>query len=477
MENQRKARCCRRFAVALFGLLLFAACAKQEAPASFTSTMRVIGDVKTVVTLSSFVDYETHTVENDGVKLLAANLADVVAAASPAADAYTLLLVGNDGLVSEIDGADLTGCHLAYSAQYQWELINNLHPISSRIKLLKEIVVVRTDEQAGTLPTPGQLYKQGFETRLHKEGESNINDRWVKVYTTRRALPLAELMPPPVRVAVFTHDGQTRYDKPDEHAAVLLADNRLDYLAGNGDIITNIAGVLADPPNLSITETFSDALRLLEAGERVLILELDGWGWMLQAYAETQNAAPFLASLQRQQALAVYPPVSTAGLAAMLTGEGGDVNGITSRETKELQCQDLFAKAAAMGKKSAYMEGSINLLNTSQKAVLSPDVDGADSGVFANAQQAISADNDLVFAHFHSIDDAASTHGPYAPETMAQLTKVDELVRVLVEGFDGKVIITADHGLHETADGGGHGVVCAEDMLVPYILTDGGTVK
>jgi hypothetical protein len=41
----------------------------------------------------------------------------------------------------------------------------------------------------------------------------------------------------------------------------------------------------------------------------------------------------------------------------------------------------------------------------------------------------------------------------------------------------GRVIITADHGLHETGHPdrlGDHGIFCGEDMLVPYILIGGG---
>lgn len=465
-------------AVAAALLALLCGCAPAAPPPDFADTLRIIGDVTQVVTAASYTGYQTHTVQEEGETLSAVYLDELIQAAAPTPEAYTLLLVGSDGLVSEIDGSDLTGCHLTYSQKNRWELINELHPISSRIKLLKEIVVVNTGEQEGAgfadadqtnFLTPGQLYKQGITTTLHKEGESNINDRWVKVYTTRRGLPLGELMPLNSRTAVFARNGQVLYDRPGATATVLLADNRLDYLGENGEITRDLAGVLANPPTLSITEVFTDVLGGLEAGERVLVLELDGWGWQLQQYAEAQNAAPYLASLQKQQALAAYPPVSTVGLAAMLTGETGAVNGITSRDTRELQCEDIFARAAAMGKRSAYLEGSINLLKTSQRATLSVDSEGGDSGVFAKTKQAIADGNDFIFAHFHSIDDLATTHGPYADATMAQLTQVDDMVRQLVEGFDGRVIITADHGLHQTATGGSHGVVCAEDMLVPYI--------
>jgi hypothetical protein len=36
------------------------------------------------------------------------------------------------------------------------------------------------------------------------------------------------------------------------------------------------------------------------------------------------------------------------------------------------------------------------------------------------------------------------------------------------------VIITSDHGMHSTDTGGYHGVFRYEDMIVPYIITEGG---
>ena len=91
-----------------------------------------------------------------------------------------------------------------------------------------------------------------------------------------------------------------------------------------GKKIDDLAGVMADPPGLLITETYHDAMRFLERGERVMIIELDGWGWAMQQLADS-DYSPFLASFDPQRALACYPPISPVGLAAMLTGVTPDV--------------------------------------------------------------------------------------------------------------------------------------------------------
>ena len=110
------------------------------------------------------------------------------------------------------------------------------------------------------------------------------------------------------------------------------------------------------------------------------------------------------------------------------------------------------------------------MLNTSIEPVLSVNEGDQDRNVFENTKKAISTKNQLIFTHFHSIDDDATTYGPYSPEAMAQIYEVDKMVQELTRDFRGTIIITADHGLHPSGSGGTHGRICNEDMVVPYII-------
>jgi len=196
-----------------------------------------------------------------------------------------------------------------------------------------------------------------------------------------------------------------------------------------------------------IAGTSSDALRFLEQGERVMVIELDGLGWEMLERAN----APYMKSLEPGRAMAAYPPNSKAGLAALLAIDG---------ET------DLFTAAGGRGKTCAYIEGSHVPVGASLRPVLSL----SDGDVYTNAREALAANPDLIFIHFHGIDDIAQDCGPYARETLDRIEEIDDYVRVLCEKFDGRVIITADHGLHATEDGGEHGLFMSEDMVVPYIV-------
>nr|WP_243259437.1 alkaline phosphatase family protein [Eubacterium sp. 1001713B170207_170306_E7] len=236
-----------------------------------------------------------------------------------------------------------------------------------------------------------------------------------------------------------------------------------------------MAGLFVNEPETSVMSTAWNALECLKNDEKIMIIELDGFGLNIYREALSQGRLPFLAKQPMRGAMTVFRPVSHSGLAAMLTGTTPDVNGIHNRKGRILLMPDLFERCRAMGKECAYIEGCSKLINTSQEPVLNPSRGGTttDKAVFESALKALEKQPDLIFIHFHGIDDDATTYGPYAVETMERVMKNDAMVSRLAEQWPGNIIITADHGLHEEAghdSRGSHGIFCAEDMLVPYIF-------
>jgi len=228
-------------------------------------------------------------------------------------------------------------------------------------------------------------------------------------------------------------------------------------------------------PSRSITSAFHDAISALERGERVLLIFLDGWGW--EKFVYHANAQPFLYSLNPEPAIAAYPPMTPVGLATVLTGVQPEVHGIQSRNDRQLNdgVTDIFAEAASLGRSAIFVQGSTNVIETSLFPLLSPDADGlygTDNEVFVNASRNLDAD--LLFVHFKGIDDTGHTYGPYSEEVEARLTLIDEYIHYLAGRWgNGTVIITADHGMHQTHDDpqrlGNHYRFCHEDIIVPYI--------
>lgn len=458
--------------------------AKQNSEPPFAARFNVQGDVKTAYLFTGKEDFEYYDITDDGNKYSAVSLAQIIEKSQPVTEDYTLLLIGRDGLTSEIDGKDLSGCHITYTDDLGWQHITEFHPISSRVKLLDKIVVVAKETElvgasfAGNTKsssyTAGSIYKSYFGSELQKSGTSEINGRYVSVYTKNITAELSQLMDFDKTVAIFTKEGKTIFDRPSENSKVVFEASSISYIKSTDEKVENIAGILADPPLLSITEAYNDALAALEAGNRVMVVEIDGWGRSIADYARENGGSTFLNGIEQQTLLSVYPFVSTAGLAAIITGKTGDENGIISREHKELMVEDIFSKAEKLGKKSSYIEGSLGLIKTSLSPTLSVDKKGQkDVGVFENTKAAIASQSDFIYTHFHSVDDVATTYGPHTTETLDQLNVVDKMVEELVKSFDGTVIITADHGLHTTNDGGYHGIVSKHDSLVPYIIIKG----
>jgi len=385
------------------------------------------------------------------------------------AEEFDLLLIGNDGLVSRIAGDDLTGCTLVFSREYAWEFRSEHHPPPANIKNLASIAVVSTsedprairfiggDDEAMTV-TAGQLHLLDYRRVLREEGTGNTNGRSVTVYTTQRRVPLADLLPEGDSFCAMGFSGEAMFFRGD--AYLLTGHNQVDVHLPDGRALGNLAGVMADPPGFLITEAYHDALRFLEQGERVMVIELDGMGWDMLPYA------PYISSLAPRRALACYPPISPVGLAAMLTGETPNINDIHDRENRIPACGDIFAKAEALGKTCIYIEGRNSLIKTSVK----PELCLSDADAFMLAKHILESAPDLLFIHFHGIDEAAHAFGPHAGETGQTIAEIDRFVRSLMEGFGGRVIIVADHGLHETEEGGNHGLFLPEDMVVPYVL-------
>jgi predicted AlkP superfamily pyrophosphatase or phosphodiesterase len=123
------------------------------------------------------------------------------------------------------------------------------------------------------------------------------------------------------------------------------------------------------------------------------------------------------------------------------------------------------------------VEGSslpFNLRNA--EITLSGDKDGngySDDNVFLNAMDVIENNMPtMLYIHFHEIDDMGHSYGENSPEYEEALIRVDQYIDQLVEAIpaDTLIIITADHGMHTTSDGGNHGTLAAADMLIPITI-------
>jgi hypothetical protein len=225
--------------------------------------------------------------------------------------------------------------------------------------------------------------------------------------------------------------------------------------------------------------------KILEAGaaSHVAIILVDGLGYLRFQQARDAGLAPALSGLgEPLMALTTFPPITSVSMASLLTGAPPQVHGVDVRGERKTEAETLLDVVSAAGRRAVAVEGESLPFNLPGAAIqLSGDRDGngsTDDNVLANALAAIEAGMpDLLFVHFHGIDDAGHTYGPGTPEESAVVQGVDAAVGMLIEAIPSgtMILIAADHGMHlvqEEGRAGNHGHLIGEDMLIPVWVVE-----
>ncbi len=451
---------------------------------TYASTLgfTVKGDVEEPYFFNGNGEYTTYDFEVEGSTYDAITLEEIVQKSTPSLEEYQVLLIGSDGLTAEISSNKLAECNIFYTDEMGWQNVTEAYPISSQIKMIDQVVIASNDmlfDSVGlasgtenTFLSWSEIYKNGYEYILEFEGNSEIEGEGVTIYTREMGVKLDKVLTYDNKVAVYTKDGQLIYDNPDEDTEIIYEENRIDYRKSGGEVIENISGLVADPPLISITEVYNDVMYAMENDEKIMVIEIDGFGQMIYDFGVEKGVIPFISSLDKMTALSVYPTISNVGLASMLTGQQPNVTGVQVRGDKELKVDDAFAQLDEMGKTSLYVEGNTSLIETSLEPIISVAAEDqtSDEAVFENAMEAKAENTDFLYVHFHGVDDSASKFGVYSQENIQTMEEVDKMVEELMAGFEGRVIITADHGVYpESESSGVHGFISAENSVVPYI--------
>lgn len=470
--------------------------AKKTTVYNYVPSFKLMGDVEEVLTVTNMEDFQSLQKEIHGEERTLLSLQQLIEIAKPVPEEYELLLVGQDGLMARIDGKGIEECYVGFSQENVWELINPKHPVSSNIKKLKEVLVISkkqdwdygvniiNSEENFMNITPGNLYSMPSTIFPYFEGKSSIQHQQevyeTSIYTEQKILRLKEILPSLVEEEKILAMGALgEYQWFDIESYLKMLDNKTQLFDKEGKIkINDIQGLIFNPPSNSIMDTYYDSSYFLKQNEKVLILFLDGFGYHQYRYALEHGYAPFLKTLQpAKKATSVYQSVTNAGFAAMITGKPPYENGVYSRRQRELKTPSIFAVANELKKQSILIEGDMKILNTEIEPILNIDRNKngmTDDEVFESAIKNLTNQQDLMLVHFHGIDDMGHRYGDLHEKTMERIQLIDGYIQELVARWNGKVIITADHGMHTTDEGGNHGSFRYEDMIVPYLLTEGG---
>lgn len=446
----------------------------------------VTGDVLTNVALAAVPQEDYVKVRINVRSVRAIPLARLVELSEPLSNSFSVLLMGSDGLFARIEGDELEGCYIAQD-KGKWNTIAKKHPVNAGIKDLAQIIIA---DDTGSLDigvnvisqtenifhtTPGSMVMQKWTSYSYLDGETKKKDGYgLSLYKQKQVLALDDIVPEEVEsVLVMGRQGDTQYLSGPGYLE--LSGNQIHFLIPEArTTVRDIAGVIINPPAGSIMDTYADSVHFLSKDEKVMLIYLDGLAWHMYEQAIAEGRIPNIAALgTADKVTSVYKSVTNAGFAAMITGQPPAVNGIVDRSKREPLVETIFDWLETQGKSHILIEGNTGILKLSTETVLSSDQDGdgsTDDEVFEHAMTALEGNRDFVLVHFHGIDDAGHDYGDLDNRTMAVLEEVDDYVGVLMALWEGRVIITSDHGMHQAGQEGDHGSFRFEDMFVPYLV-------
>lgn len=246
--------------------------------------------------------------------------------------------------------------------------------------------------------------------------------------------------------------------------------------------IMDIAPTIAYAMELPEFPESQGQVRITDAGtwEHAVMILLDGLQYDVLSSLIDAGKLPFFENLKMiRQGVTVYPPITTAASAALLTGTPPKINGVYGYGYRTTESTTLFDLAVQKGKSVTAVEGhslSFNLRNA--ETILSGDRDKnglTNDNVFENSIDVIESEMpDLLYIHFHDIDDMGHKYGPLSSEYETSIIQVDsyllDIFNILPENT--LIAIFADHGMHTTQDGGNHGTLTSADLIVPIILME-----
>jgi len=218
-----------------------------------------------------------------------------------------------------------------------------------------------------------------------------------------------------------------------------------------------------------------------DSAERVALIFMDGFGYVRYTEALEGGLIPHVGALgEPLVALTTYPPITSVSTASLLTGAPPEVHGVDRRGIRMTEAETLFDVAVSAGLETVAVEGDSLAFNLRGADLqLSADLDNngsTDDNVLQNALAVLAEGApDLLYVHFHGIDDAGHSYGPGAPEECAAILAEDaavgQIVGLLPSGT--LIVIFADHGMHEVDEegrSGNHGQLVERDMFIPIFI-------
>ncbi len=385
-----------------------------------------------------------------------------------------LMLTASDG-VSAVIEAELTGTIYLYKNTEGGLSAKSIdYPPVCSIKNIAEITVIAKSPSSGgykllSVNSTEYVSRGNAKLRLFDcAAENRLNDNLAYKYL------------PKVDRSVSSFTGKednvvycTDYD-------ICKSADLVSLSWQNGGLALQIDGEqkavfgFASGTNLMVYDAYNQMKNILDEGKRVMFILPDGFS--LEQANYFSDYLDTLSPSNASTALTVHTAISPVALASIVTGETPYVTKVSfdideSRRILKPAVSDIFDYALSLNKKVSYLEGNGNLIITN----VEPTYALSDELIFENAKAAINADCDLIFVHFHEIDDINHEYSPLSNESKTKILYIESYIEYLIGQFQGTVIIVPDHGhitLYDESQKayGKHGLFTNLDMYVPYYV-------
>lgn len=497
-RNQRLIVLCFLFVSILSGCQVSKSSDTSTSADNVPEGLQVLGDVENAGDLTLCWDTLTkETVAFDGNDYTAVAADTLIEAFSPLIGVHEIAMIADDGFMVKVPYDTLKDTYIGYQEEKGWCYLSEKHPVNARVKNIREIIVISEDDSAigksglnivtqesNIHLSLGEILAGSYESIAFLDGKSNLDGLEINVMKRKKCIRLSDVLANTgsacavSSLLIMDKEGQHDYEQVSD-GYFEVENQKINYISMDQHIvIRDVYGAVINPPAVSNRDNFDDSVHYLEKGQKVVTLFLDGFSYTQYEAIKTAHPEWFLSQLASvQMATTVYKPVTNAGFAAIITGEVPAVNGVYDRSYRTVNCETIFDRAESMGLSSALIEGDIKILDIQTKTYLNTDDDGdgyTDDEVFERAKTLLESGGqpDYLLVHFHGIDDAGHDYGRFHEKTLERIERIDGYVRQLSAMMtpDTKVIITADHGMHDTQDGGDHGDFRYEDLIVPYAI-------
>jgi len=240
------------------------------------------------------------------------------------------------------------------------------------------------------------------------------------------------------------------------------------------------------PPTMTVTPVVAQepTATPISRPARALILSIDGFRPDAIELTPMRNLQALMAEgAYSLVAQTIFPSSTLPSHASMLTGLCPDKHGVDWNDYLPKRGYangiGIFDLAHAAGLHTVMVVGKEKLrqITKPESTDVFEYINDRDTVIAARVAELIPQGFDLMFVHFPTPDWMGHEYGWLSPEQFSVLFRADEALQTTLNALeaaglrqDTLIIITADHGGHDTT----HGTDRIEDMTIPWVIAGPG---